>query len=80
MVKDIAEDDDSNPIFQRPVIANGVMLFTPYHPDFGLELWKSDGTDEGTVLVKDIVTGPGTPGIFNLVSNGDVVFFAAATP
>jgi len=45
----------------------------------GRELWKSDGTDTGTTLVKEINTGPGgsEPGSF--VQVGDVVVFTAFT-
>ena len=43
----------------------------------GMELWKSDGTVAGTVLVKDIVPGPGRsdPGGFHAV--GDTLYFTA---
>ena len=45
---------------------NGVVFFRGADPDHGVELWKSDGTEAGTVLVKDIYpgeTGPnGYPG------------------
>jgi ELWxxDGT repeat protein len=46
----------------------------------GVELFKSDGTATGTVLVKDIVSG--TPGseIGNLVTHGTKIFFTATTP
>lgn len=41
-------------------------------------LWKSDGTPGGTVLVKDILPGPGD-GLSNsrLVAIGNTVYFAA---
>ncbi|MEM9887752.1 MAG: ELWxxDGT repeat protein [Bacteroidota bacterium] len=31
-----------------------MLFFSMNHPDYGEELWRSDGTNEGTVLVKDI--------------------------
>ena len=37
---------------------NGTLFFTPTTARHGVELWKSDGTAAGTVLVKDI--NPGT--------------------
>ncbi|EMR01089.1 ELWxxDGT repeat protein [Cesiribacter andamanensis] len=37
----------------------GALYFSARHPDWGRELFKSDGTAEGTVLVKDINPGPG---------------------
>ncbi|HEX5747571.1 MAG TPA: ELWxxDGT repeat protein [Archangium sp.] len=36
----------------------GEYYFPAGTPDTGLELWKSDGTEAGTVLVKDIRPGP----------------------
>jgi ELWxxDGT repeat protein len=48
--------------FRRTVILNAIgatLYFEAYNPATGKELWKSDGTNAGTVLVKDIVPGPG---------------------
>jgi ELWxxDGT repeat protein len=36
----------------------GKLLFAAMHPDFGEELWRSNGTKPGTKLVKDIDPGP----------------------
>lgn len=44
----------------------------------GIELWRSNGTAEGTYLVKDIATGSGSSTPFNLVAVGKTVFFRAA--
>ncbi|WP_395834602.1 ELWxxDGT repeat protein [Archangium violaceum] len=43
----------------------------------GTELWKTDGTIEGTVLVKDICPGSGGSSIANPTRLGDTLFFAA---
>ena len=41
------------------------------------ELWKSDGTDAGTVMVKDIRAGPWEVILLNLVNvNGTLIFFS----
>jgi ELWxxDGT repeat protein len=37
---------------------NGRLLFAADHPDFGEELWSSNGTRSGTTLVRDIDPGP----------------------
>jgi ELWxxDGT repeat protein len=44
--------------------ANAMVFFAADDGGTGTELWKSDGTEAGTVRVKDIVPGPGsaTPG------------------
>ena len=36
---------------------NGTLFFTANDGTNGRELWKSDGTADGTVLVKDIASG-----------------------
>ncbi|NMO21089.1 HYR domain-containing protein [Pyxidicoccus fallax] len=43
----------------------------------GTELWKSDGTPEGTVLVKDIASGPGSASPQHLTAVGNTVYFVA---
>ncbi len=43
----------------------GTLYFSAYTPDSGRELWKSDGTAEGTVMVADIAGQPdGATGSF----------------
>src|SRR5262245_11617858 len=44
------------------VNVNGTLFFTASTPRFGTELWKSDGTPEGTSMVKDI--NPGSASTF----------------
>lgn len=40
---------------------NNMLFFTAYLPASGNELWVSDGTAAGTVMVKDIVPGTNSP-------------------
>ena len=45
-----------------PVLAHrggSILFFDAYEPKHGDELWKSDGTRAGTVMVKDIRPGTG---------------------
>ncbi|QGJ68588.1 Hypothetical protein PBC10988_31900 [Planctomycetales bacterium 10988] len=56
---------------------NGITFFTANDETTGVELWKSDGTSEGTVLVRDIVPGSGSPSISQLTNvNGTLLFTA----
>jgi len=79
LVKDIAPGvNPSAPL--RFCSNNGVLFFVADDKVNGYELWKSDGTTAGTVLVKDInPTGSGfyTAGKQNVVSMGGNVYFPA---
>ncbi len=47
-------------------------------PAYGLELWRSDGTDAGTQLVKDINPGSAGSGLqLDIASNGNEAWFTA---
>jgi ELWxxDGT repeat protein len=60
-------------------VAIGERLFFPFDTEAdGGELWSTDGTPEGTVLVRDIVPGPGSSSPSHLAAAGDRLFFAAA--
>ncbi|CAM9089688.1 unnamed protein product, partial [Chrysoparadoxa australica] len=59
MVADINDGMGSSSPSQFAVY-NGMLFFQAYHPAYGVELWKSDGTSARTVLVKDLY--PGTVG------------------
>ena len=77
-------DPPQNGSYRSPlseiVVANGNLFFTGYEPETGVELWKSDGTTAGTVLVADSI--PGSEGIAPqfLISDGMKVYFAGYTP
>ena len=57
--------------------ANGVTLFTANDGTHGKELWKTDGTAEGTVLVKDISPGGGNSSPVRMTNVNETVFFFA---
>jgi ELWxxDGT repeat protein len=55
------------------------LYFTPLDPVVGSELWVTDGTREGTRLVRDIVPGElsSGPGFTPMAAVGGRVFFGA---
>jgi RNA polymerase sigma factor (sigma-70 family) len=56
---------------------NGTLFFMGIDGAHGLELWKSDGTEQGTVLVKDINPGAfGSAPCYLTVVNGTLFFTA----
>jgi len=90
MVKDISETSSglgahvpdnlqiSNDEYPMPkmVVANGSLFFIGSADDTGAELWKTDGTADGTVLIKDInEVGSSYPS--RLTAVGNTVFFVA---
>ncbi len=56
---------------------NGTLYLGAYHAETGVELWKSDGTEAGTVLVKDIRPGPVGVSPVNFAALGNEVYFVA---
>lgn len=68
--------------YGRPgyAVVDDWLYLSGFNSETGTELWVSDGTTAGTVLVKDI--NPGPTGSFprNLRSNGKELFFTAYTP
>ncbi|MCP4677905.1 MAG: hypothetical protein GY854_20795 [Deltaproteobacteria bacterium] len=45
-----------------------------------MELWKSDGTDAGTVMLIDILPGPGNGSPESLSEVDDLLFFSGIDP
>jgi ELWxxDGT repeat protein len=67
---------------------NGTLYFSAVTPDAGRELWKSDGTTEGTVLVQDLFPGTtqyypyevNSSNIDHLTVYKGALFFSATDP
>ena len=56
---------------------NGTLYFKANDGVNGIELWKSDGTAAGTVMVKDIYAGASSSSPTNLTNvNGQLIFSA----
>jgi len=82
MVKDIRTDTASygeplGSIPQSLTSAGGILLFTADDSIGGRELWKSDGTEAGTVMVRDINPGPVGSDPSDLTSVNGILYFAA---
>ncbi|MEP7373865.1 MAG: ELWxxDGT repeat protein [Chitinophagaceae bacterium] len=65
----------SNPSSLTPF--NGILYFSASNYDNGYELWKSDGTEAGTVMIKDIYPGIGFSNPANLVILNNGLYFSA---
>ena len=75
MVKDI-DPGSAGSIPQDLTKVNGTLYFTANDGAHGIELWKSDGTAAGTVMVKDIGHGS-TDSPTSLTNVNGTLYFAA---
>ncbi len=78
-VKDIVPGGGSSMYLNWEELAevDGTLYFVARDGTSGFELWKSDGTEAGTVLVKDISPGPGSSGPTILTNVGGTLYFSA---
>src|SRR6185436_15348188 len=56
-----------------------VVIFAANDGDSGIELWRSDGTAEGTRMFRDLLPGPASSNPDQLHSDGTRLFFIAST-
>jgi ELWxxDGT repeat protein len=79
LVKDIDPSDAQSDEEYGPEMADvdGTLFFTADDGAHGSELWTSDGTEVGTVLVKDIHLGDYSGDPSSLTAVGDSLFFTA---
>lgn len=66
---------DSAP--SEAMILNDILYFQAKTESAGAELWRSDGTRQGTFMVKDIAPGPTSSDPFNFTPSGDWLYFSA---
>jgi len=60
-----------------PVVFNDSLFYAARTAEHGIELWKSNGTETGTALLKDIRLGPNSSDISQLTVVGNTLFFTA---
>ncbi|WP_456438052.1 ELWxxDGT repeat protein [Psychroserpens sp.] len=73
LVKDInpdAEDGMNSSSFGNIAVLNNKLYFFANEGTNGFELWESDGTNAGTMIVKDINTGAN-----NSMRNGEIIVY-----
>ena len=70
-------DDYEYDYFNELTEVNNTLYFSADDGTNGSELWKSDGTAEGTVLVKDINSGAGSSIPNNLTDVNGTLYFSA---
>ncbi len=62
---------------QYPEVVGDTLFFSGIDWNYGRELWKSDGTEAGTVMVKEIWGGTGSSYPSYLTALNDIVLFSA---
>ncbi len=80
LVKDIAPGPTSGLSVGASIIpiSTDVAVFAAFDADHGLELWRSDGTADGTMLIKDINPGSASSVYYSwLFFWNDTVYFSA---
>lgn len=78
LVKDINTDNSSGSYFLGSGVTNfevfnGELYFSAYENVYGRELYKTNGTSLGTLIVKDLASGDGNPEEL-IVYNGNLYF------
>lgn len=61
------------------VAAGGLVYFVGNTVQSGSELWRTDGTAAGTILVQDSNGGPANSGISNMTAVGNALLFGTTT-
>lgn len=59
------------------IFHNGLLYFSAFTQSSGTELWVSDGTQAGTFMLKDIISGSIGSWPRQLTSVGNILYFAA---
>ncbi len=66
-----------NPPLSFMTSVNNILFFTAWDEQYGYELWRSDGTPQGTFWLRDINPGPGGSLPFLVQTRDGMLFFTA---
>ncbi len=79
LIKDIHAGEESSVTFfdREKIVLPDFMLFSAKDAEHGSELWRTDGTEEGTYMVKDINEGTADSECQNYYLVGEVILFTA---
>ncbi|MHC4078993.1 MAG: ELWxxDGT repeat protein, partial [Planctomycetota bacterium] len=81
LVRDIRTEAAVNDSLPRQLVRVGtIVYFVATTRTHGTEIWKTDGTETGTVLVKDILPGSISAFPENLTAVGNTLYFSAFGP
>lgn len=69
-----------DPVQPEYTVLGGRLYFRAWDPDHGFELWRTDGTAAGTVLVRDIAPGDTSSDPQGLIATGGRLWFSALDP
>lgn len=77
LVKDInpTENDSSEARIERITVLGDIAIFEARDGTNGQEIWRTDGTDAGTYMLKDITEGDGSSSISAIVEWDGTVYF-----
>lgn len=78
-IKELDDTPYYDPYYNRttPVELDGILYFTARSEAGGPELWKSDGTTEGTMQAVDILPGHMGSNPQDLIAGGSLIYFSA---
>lgn len=71
-------DAEINQYPSEAAVIDGIVYFTLFDAPHGRELWRSDGTPEGTRMVRDLAPGPESSAPGALTAIGRTLYFGAS--
>ncbi len=72
--------NEPSPIPKNLTAVGGTLYFTAATAAYGRELWRSTGTEAGTVMVEDFYPGTGSSSVYELCPAGNSLLFSATRP